>query len=132
MSILILVEHHNGTLGSATAHVVAAAKEIGGNIDILVAGEHVTAVAESAAKLDNVNKVWVADNAAYAHQLAEHGIGVLKKAFLHHSVDEHALSAMRSIKQSLDPKGILNPGKIFDLPRDVSDFSSNNDLNHYN
>lgn len=54
---------------------------------------------------------------------AEHGIGVLKKAFLHHSVDEHALSAMRSIKQSLDPKGILNPGKIFDLPRDASDFS---------
>lgn len=71
MSILILAEHHNGTLGSATAHVVAAAKEIGGNIDILVAGEHVTAVAESAAKLDNVNKVRVADNAAYAHQLAE-------------------------------------------------------------
>lgn len=71
MSILILAEHHNGALGSATAHVVSAAKAIGGNIDILVAGENVTAVAESAAKLDNVNKVWVADNAAYAHQLAE-------------------------------------------------------------
>lgn len=63
---------------------------------------------------------------------AEHGIGVLKKAFLHHSVDELALSAMQSIKQSLDPKGILNPGKIFDMPRDVSDFSSNDDLNHDN
>ncbi|HBS82418.1 MAG: electron transfer flavoprotein subunit alpha/FixB family protein [Vreelandella alkaliphila] len=71
MSILILAEHHNGTLGSTTAHVVAAAKEIGGNIDILVAGENVTAVAESAAKFDNVNKVRVADNAAYTHQLAE-------------------------------------------------------------
>ncbi|PMR78849.1 electron transfer flavoprotein subunit alpha, partial [Halomonas urumqiensis] len=44
---------------------------IGGDIDILVAGENVAAVAEAAAKLDGVNKVRVADNAAYAHQLAE-------------------------------------------------------------
>ncbi|MCE8034900.1 electron transfer flavoprotein subunit alpha/FixB family protein [Billgrantia tianxiuensis] len=75
MSILVLAEHHDGQLAGATAHVVAAAQKvketIGGDIDILVAGENVSAVAEAAAKLDGVSKVRVADNAAYAHQLAE-------------------------------------------------------------
>ncbi len=71
MSILVLAEHHDGQLAGATAHVVAAAQAIGGDIDILVAGENVGAVAEAAAKLDGVAKVRVADNAVYAHQLAE-------------------------------------------------------------
>ncbi|MBZ9568672.1 electron transfer flavoprotein subunit alpha/FixB family protein [Modicisalibacter tunisiensis] len=71
MSILVLAEHHDGQLAGATAHVVAAAKAIGGDIDVLVAGENVAAVAESAAKLDGVSRVRVADAAVYAHQLAE-------------------------------------------------------------
>ncbi|PXX99490.1 electron transfer flavoprotein subunit alpha/FixB family protein [Halomonas sp. LBP4] len=71
MSILVLAEHHDGVLVGATAQVVAAAQQIGGDIDILVAGENVGAVAEAATRLDGVNKVRVADHAAYAHQLAE-------------------------------------------------------------
>jgi len=71
MSILVLAEHHDGALAGATAHVVAAAQQIGGDIDVLVAGEGVSAIAEAAAKLDGVSKVRVADNAAYAHLLAE-------------------------------------------------------------
>ncbi|MCG6659114.1 electron transfer flavoprotein subunit alpha/FixB family protein [Halomonas campisalis] len=71
MSILVLAEHHDGALAGATAHVVAAAQAIGGDIDVLVAGENVAAVAEAAAKLDGVAKVRLADNAAYAHLLAE-------------------------------------------------------------
>jgi FAD/FMN-containing dehydrogenase len=45
---------------------------------------------------------------------AEHGIGLQKKAYLHHSLSEEQLELMRVIKFALDPKGILNPGKIFD------------------
>jgi len=71
MSILVLAEHHDGALAGATAHVVAAAQAIGGDIDVLVAGEGVGAIAEAAAKLDGVARVRVADNAAYAHLLAE-------------------------------------------------------------
>ncbi|APE29745.1 electron transfer flavoprotein subunit alpha [Halomonas aestuarii] len=71
MSILVLAEHHDGALAGATAHVVAAAQQIGGDIDVLVAGENVGAIAEAAAKLDGVSKVRVADHATYAHQLAE-------------------------------------------------------------
>ncbi|ATJ82249.1 electron transfer flavoprotein subunit alpha/FixB family protein [Halomonas beimenensis] len=71
MSILVLAEHHDGQLAGATAHVVAAAQAIGGDIDVLVAGENVGAIAEAAARLDGVSKVRVADAAVYAHQLAE-------------------------------------------------------------
>ncbi|WP_404466195.1 FAD-binding protein [Vreelandella aquamarina] len=71
MSILVLADLHEGQLAGATAHVVAAAQAIGGDIDVLVAGEGVQAAADAAAQLDGVSKVRVADNAAYAHQLAE-------------------------------------------------------------
>ena len=71
MSILVLADLHEGQLAGATAHVVAAAQAIGGDIDVLVAGEGVQAAADAAAKLDGVSKVRVADNAIYAHQLAE-------------------------------------------------------------
>ncbi|SDI38644.1 FAD-binding oxidoreductase [Pseudomonas panipatensis] len=45
---------------------------------------------------------------------AEHGIGLLKREFLHHSVSPEALQVMRQLKLALDPRGILNPGKLFD------------------
>lgn len=45
---------------------------------------------------------------------AEHGIGLGKKEHLEHELGEGAVDVMRAIKRSLDPKGLLNPGKIFD------------------
>ena len=45
---------------------------------------------------------------------AEHGIGTLKRDFLPVSRDEAEIALMRTLKRALDPKGILNPGKIFD------------------
>ncbi|WP_277810283.1 electron transfer flavoprotein subunit alpha/FixB family protein [Chromohalobacter canadensis] len=71
MSILIVADHHDNTLADATAHVVNAAQRMGADIDILVAGERVEAVAEAAASLDGVRTVLIADHVAYAHQLAE-------------------------------------------------------------
>lgn len=44
---------------------------------------------------------------------AEHGIGLQKKKYLSWSRSEDEIAVMRTIKKSLDPKGILNPGKIF-------------------
>ncbi|MGA8260939.1 MAG: FAD-binding oxidoreductase [Arenicellales bacterium] len=44
---------------------------------------------------------------------AEHGIGLLKREFLRHSVTSESLATMRAVKHALDPLGILNPGKIF-------------------
>jgi FAD/FMN-containing dehydrogenase len=44
---------------------------------------------------------------------AEHGIGSLKKKFLHYSRSPEELALMRTLKKAMDPNGILNPGKIF-------------------
>ena len=44
---------------------------------------------------------------------AEHGIGLDKKPWLSMSRSEAEVAAMRAIKAALDPKGTLNPGKIF-------------------
>ncbi len=71
MSILVIAEHDNKTLNGATLNVVAAAQKIGGDITVLVAGSGAQAVADQAAQVAGVSKVLLADNAAYAHQLAE-------------------------------------------------------------
>jgi len=71
MSILVFAEHDNSTLKAETLKTVAAAQGIGSDITILVAGFNCQAVAESAAKVNGVAKVLVADNAAYEHQIAE-------------------------------------------------------------
>ncbi|GLX79888.1 electron transfer flavoprotein subunit alpha [Thalassotalea insulae] len=71
MSILVFAEHDNNELKADTLKTVAAAQAIGGDIDLLVAGENCSAVVEQAAKVNGINKVLVADNTAYQHQLAE-------------------------------------------------------------
>ncbi|MDF1644939.1 MAG: FAD-binding protein [Pseudomonadales bacterium] len=71
MSVLVLAEHDNNELKSATLNTVTAATEIGGDVTILVAGSGCGAVAEQAAKIAGVAKVLVADNAAYTNMLAE-------------------------------------------------------------
>lgn len=71
MGILVYAEHDNSSLKGATLNVITAAKAIGGDITVLVAGSGCGAVAEAAAKIDGVAKVLCADNAAYEHQLAE-------------------------------------------------------------
>lgn len=71
MSVLVYAEHDNAALNKVTLSVVAAAKAIGGDITVLVAGKGCGAVAEEAAKIDGVSKVLCADNDAYEHQLAE-------------------------------------------------------------
>jgi FAD/FMN-containing dehydrogenase len=44
---------------------------------------------------------------------AEHGIGLEKRAYLPLSRTAAEISTMRLLKQALDPRGILNPGKVF-------------------
>ncbi|WP_068547183.1 electron transfer flavoprotein subunit alpha/FixB family protein [Thalassotalea crassostreae] len=71
MSILVIAEHNNESLNADTLKTIAAAAAIGGDINVLVAGNNCDAVAAEAAKATGVSKVLVANNAAYEHQLAE-------------------------------------------------------------
>ncbi|MBL4574220.1 MAG: hypothetical protein JKY86_14295 [Gammaproteobacteria bacterium] len=45
---------------------------------------------------------------------AEHGVGLLKKPFLHYSRSAVEIAYMKGIKKIFDPKNIMNPGKLFD------------------
>ncbi|WP_116654117.1 electron transfer flavoprotein subunit alpha/FixB family protein [Pelagibacterium sediminicola] len=71
MTTLILAEHDNTALLGATARTVAAAKNIGAPIHVLITGHGVSAAANAAAKLDGVEKVLVADHESLAHGAAE-------------------------------------------------------------
>ena len=71
MATLLLAEHDNTALKDATAKALTAAKALGAEVDVLVAGEGCKAAAEAAAKLDGVRKVLIADAPLYGHQLAE-------------------------------------------------------------
>ena len=44
----------------------------------------------------------------------EHGIGLAKTPFLRFQHSPAAIRAMRAVKRALDPRGILNPGKMFE------------------
>lgn len=77
MSILVIADHNNQVLNGATLNVVAAAQKIGGDITVLVAGSGAQTVADAAAKVAGVSKVLLADNAAYANQLAENVAGLV-------------------------------------------------------
>ena len=71
MSILVIAEHDNASLKAATLNTLSAAKKIGGEIHVLVAGSGCATAAQEAAQLDGVAKVRVADGAPYAEQLPE-------------------------------------------------------------
>ena len=71
MKTLIVAEHDNQTLKAATLNAVAAAQQLGGDIDILVVGSGCQAAADAAAAVPGVASVLLADNGAYENQLAE-------------------------------------------------------------
>ena len=71
MAILVIAEHDNAALKSATKNTVTAAARLGGDIHVLVLGAGAQAAAAEAARLAGVSKVLLADNAAFAHGLAE-------------------------------------------------------------
>nr|WP_236843121.1 hypothetical protein [Bradyrhizobium icense] len=71
MTTLLIAEHDNGSIKDATSKTVTAAAVLGADVQVLVAGENAKGAADAAAKLAGVKKVLLADNAAYAHDLAE-------------------------------------------------------------
>jgi electron transfer flavoprotein alpha subunit len=83
MSVLVFVEHDNASVKDATLAAVTAAGKLG-EVHALVAGSGCAAVAQEAAKIAGVTKVHVADDAAYAHQLAENVAPLIASLADHH------------------------------------------------
>jgi len=71
MAILVIAEHDNATLKTATLNTVTAAAKIGGDISVLVAGSQCASVGAMAAKISGVAKVLLVDAAHYGEQTVE-------------------------------------------------------------
>ncbi|WP_425915323.1 FAD-binding protein [Acinetobacter sp. TSRC1-2] len=114
MSILVIAEHDNKALNGATLNVVAAAQKIGGDITVLVAGSGAQAVADQAAQVAGVSKVLLADNAAYAHQLAENVAKLVAELGKGYS---HILAASTSNGKNVLPRAaaLLDVSMITDI-----------------
>lgn len=120
MSILVIAEHDNSSLKVATLNTVTAAKAIGDDISILVAGADCQAAANSAAEIAGVAKVIVADAEAYGHQLPEAVaplIAELGKAYT------HILAAATTTGKNLMPRAaaLLDVAQISDIVEVKSD-----------
>ncbi|MEZ2903050.1 FAD-binding protein [Acinetobacter terrestris] len=114
MSILVIAEHDNKALNGATLNVVAAAQKIGGDITVLVAGAGAQAVADQAAQVAGVSKVLLADNAAYANQLAENVAKLVAELGKGYS---HILAASTSNGKNVLPRAaaLLDVSMITDI-----------------
>ncbi|GLX81569.1 electron transfer flavoprotein subunit alpha/FixB family protein [Thalassotalea eurytherma] len=114
MAILVYVEHDNSELKADTLKTVAAAQAIGGDIDLLVAGHNCQAVVDAAATVSGVNKVLVADNAAYEHQLAENVSALVLELAGDY---EHILSTALSVGKNFMPRvaALLDVAQVSDI-----------------
>ena len=71
MTTLLLAKHDNKALKDATHKALTAARQLGGDVHVLVAGKGCRGVAEEAAKLEGVSKVLLAESDGLEHRLAE-------------------------------------------------------------
>src|ERR1700739_125597 len=71
MTTLLIAEHDNASIKASTNKALTAAAALSSEVHVLIAGENAKAAAEAAARLAGVRKVLLADNPAYAHDLAE-------------------------------------------------------------
>ncbi|MEX1197077.1 MAG: FAD-binding protein [Pseudohongiellaceae bacterium] len=114
MSVLVIAEHDNASLGATTLSTIAAAAELKQDIDVLVAGSGCQAVADEAAAVAGVKRVLLADNAAYEHQLPENLAELIAEAGKDHS---HILAPATTSGKNLMPRvaALLDVTQISDI-----------------
>lgn len=123
MSILLIAEFDQQTLKAATRSAITAATQLGGNIDVLVIGHSVTAIAQQVAKVQGVARVLVAEDVAYAKPLAENFAPVVQTMASHYS---HVVAAATSFGKNLLPRvaALLDVDMVSEVTKiiDVSTF----------
>lgn len=114
MAILVFAEHDNQHLKTETHKLVNAASKMGDDIHLLVAGENCAEVAQSAAAIEGVSKVLLADNAVYAHQLAENTADLVTELGKDYS---HVLAAATTTGKNFMPRvaALLDVAQISDI-----------------
>ena len=119
MALLVIAEHANAELKPATLNVVTAAKEIGGDIHVLVAGLNAKPAAEAAAKIAGVAKVLLVDAPIYEHRLAEDLAALVVKLAPGYS---HVLAPATTSGKNFLPRvaALLDVAQISDISAVVS------------
>ena len=120
MGILVIADNDNESIKAPTLVTVAAALQIGGNVDVLVAGSGCGAAGEEAAKIDGVNKVLVADNDTYGHDLAENLAALVVELAAGYS---HIMTSTTTSGKNFLPRvaALLDVGQISDITAVVSE-----------
>ncbi|MFT5221441.1 MAG: electron transfer flavoprotein alpha subunit [Planctomycetota bacterium] len=119
MSNLVIVEHDNNEVAASTLHAITAAQQIGGDIDLLVAGENCSAVADAAAKIVGVRTVKVADDAKFGHHLAENLALLIVEVAAGYS---HVLAAATTYGKNVLPRAsaLLDMAQISEIVEVIS------------
>ena len=114
MAILIIAEHDNAAIKPALLNTVAAAGQIGGDIDILVAGHQCAPAALAAAAIPGVRKILAADAPHYAHALAENLCALVVSVAGSYS---HVLAPSTSAGKNVLPRvaALLDVAQISDI-----------------
>jgi electron transfer flavoprotein alpha subunit len=114
MPILVIAEHNNEALKTASLNAITAATAIGGDIDVLVAGSACQEVAKAAAAVGGVTRVILADHDAYAHQLPESVAPLVVELAPGYS---HILAAATTTGKNLAPRvaALLDVAQISDI-----------------
>jgi len=120
MSILVIAEHDNDSIKTATLNTITAAAAIGGDVHVLVVGSGCQQAVTAAAEIAGVAKVISADAEAYAHQLPESVAPLvvdLAKGYT------HILSAATTTGKNLLPRvaALLDVAQISDIVEVKSD-----------
>lgn len=114
MNVLVIAEHDNAVLKPATLSAVTAARQLGQEISILVAGRDCEPVADAAASIAGVSKVLLADDAAYEHQLPESVAALVVECAKAYS---HILAPATTTGKNLMPRvaALLDVAQISDI-----------------
>ncbi|GGK54938.1 electron transfer flavoprotein subunit alpha/FixB family protein [Amphritea balenae] len=114
MTILVIAEHDNQSLKPVTLNTLAAAEQIGGDIELLIAGHNCQAAVDAAANIPAVTKILHADNAAYEHQLAENVAKLITALVSGHS---HILAPATTNGKNSLPRvaALLNVNQLSDV-----------------
>lgn len=119
MSILVLAEHNNKSLHPATLHAVTAARELGDDIHILVAGTGASAVSTQAALVAGVDKVLYSEAPCYAYPLAENVAPLIASLSRNYS---HILATATSTGKDIMPRAaaLLDVSQVSEITRIIA------------
>jgi electron transfer flavoprotein alpha subunit len=119
MSVLVIAEHENGTLVGSTLNTISAALAIGGDVDVLVAGNDCQSAAQAAAQAVGVSRVRVADDSTLAGQLAENMADLVVSLASDYS---HILAPATTFGKNFMPRAsaLLDVSQISDISDVIS------------